>query len=125
MNQKPGISSAVRVSGTRLVLAACIAVAAGAAVLTPLSAAQAGVFSERPDVLVCSVDDPINVQRWDRLVFYVSAQLEDGGILYKSLTSNPILITITADGLVDAKNLVDCDGRRVADLRAEGRAFDF
>ena len=58
-------------------------------------------------------------------MFYVSARLEDGGILYKSLTSNPILVTITTDGLVDAKNLEDCDGKTVDELRAEGRASEF
>lgn len=88
-------------------------------------AAQAGVFAGFPDVLVCSVNDPVNVQPWDQLVFYVSARLEGGGILYKSLTSNPILVTIAPGGRLDAKNLADCDGRLVAELRAEGRAFDY
>ena len=89
------------------------------------SAAFAGVFSGRPDVLVCSVDDPVDVQPWDKFVFYVSARLEDGSVLYKSLTSNPVLVTITTDGLVEADNLKDCDGKTVAELRDEGRAFDF
>jgi hypothetical protein len=88
-------------------------------------ASQAGVFSGRPDVLVCSVNDPIDVQPWDQFVFYVSARLEDGSVLYKSLTSNPVLITITAEGIVDAKNLEDCDGKTVEALRETGRAFDF
>jgi hypothetical protein len=87
--------------------------------------AQAGLFSDQPDVVVCSVEDPVNLQPWDQLVFYVSARLEDGGILYKSLTSNPILVTISPAGRVDAENLADCDGKTVADLRAEGRAYDF
>jgi len=86
---------------------------------------QAGVFAGQPDVLVCSVDDPVNLQPWDQLVFYVSARLEGGGILYKSLTSNPILVTISPAGRVDAKNLADCDGKTVEELRAEGRAFDY
>jgi len=86
---------------------------------------HADVFSGRPDVLVCSVDDPIDAQPWDKFVFYVSARLEDGSVLYKSLTSNPVLVTITADGQVRAENLVDCDGRTIAELREEGRAFDF
>ena len=84
-----------------------------------------GVFPGRPDVIVCSVDDPIDAQPWDQFVFYVSARLEDGGVLYKSLTSNPVLVTITPDGRVQAKNLADCDGKTVAELRDEGRAFDF
>jgi len=49
--------------------------------------------------------------------------LDDGGVLYKSLTSNPVLVTITSDGRVDAKNLADCDGKTVAELRDEGRAL--
>ena len=60
----------------------------------------AGVFPERPDVLVCSVEDAISAQPWDKFVFYVSGRLEDGGVLYKSLTSNPVLVTITAEGRV-------------------------
>ncbi len=89
------------------------------------SSSQAGVFTGLPDVLVCSVDDPSEVQPWDQFVFYVSGRLEDGGVLYKSLTSNPVLITITPDGRVEAENLEDCDGKTVAELRDEGRAFDF
>lgn len=97
-----------------------------AASLTVLNAtSQAGVFAGRPDVLVCSVDDPINEQPWDKFVFYVSARLENGDVLYKSLTSNPVLVTISADGRVAAKNLADCDGKTVAELREEGRAFDY
>lgn len=87
--------------------------------------AEAGVFPGRPDVLVCSVDDPVKVQPWDQFVFYVSARLEDGSVLYKSLTSNPVLVTVTTDGRIDAENLEDCDGMTVAELREEGRAFDF
>lgn len=89
------------------------------------NAADAGVFAGRPDVLVCSVDDPVNEQPWDKFVFYVSARLEDGSILYKSLTSNPVLVKIATNGRVEAKNLKDCDGKTVAELRKEGRAFDF
>ncbi len=87
--------------------------------------AKAEVFAGRPDVLVCSVDDPINVQPWDKFVFYVSARLEDGSVLYKSLTSNPVLVSITTEGLVQAENLADCDGKTAAELRDAGRAFDF
>ena len=87
--------------------------------------AFAGVLAEAPDVLVCSVDDPTDVLPWDQLVFYVSAHIEGDGTLYKSLTSNPILITIDGNGRVQAPNLADCDGRTVADLRRSGQAADF
>lgn len=89
------------------------------------STSHAGVFPGHPDVLVCSVDDPVEIQPWDQFVFYVSARLKDGAVLYKSLTSNPVLVKITTDGRVQAENLADCDGRTVAELRDEGRAFDF
>ncbi|MEL7025535.1 MAG: hypothetical protein AAGL69_17495 [Pseudomonadota bacterium] len=86
---------------------------------------NAGVFSDLPDVLTCSVDDPIDVQPWNELVFYVSALLEDGSVLYKSLTSNPVVLVVKPDGVVDAENLADCDNRSVAELRETGRARDF
>ena len=89
------------------------------------SVSDAGVFKNNPAVLVCSVEDPISVQPWDELVFYVSALLEDGSVLYKSLTSNPVLAKVTPEGKVDAKNLADCDGKPVPALRKSGRAFDF
>lgn len=98
---------------------------AASILVSQATAAQAAVFAGGPDVLVCSVEDPVNQQPWDQLVFYVSARLEDGGILYKSLTSNPILLTMTADGRLRARNLADCDGKTADELRAEGRAFDF
>jgi hypothetical protein len=85
--------------------------------------AWGGIFGDQPDVLVCSVDDPVNVQPWDQLVFYVSGRLEDGGILYNSLTSNPVLVTISPQGVVDAENLADCDGKTAASLRAGGACF--
>ena len=107
-------------------LKACLAIGLLAAGFAGASVpAQAGVFAGRPDVLVCSVDDPINVQPWDKFVFYVSARLEDGSVLYKSLTSNPVLVTVTTEGRVEAENLADCDGKSVAELREAGRAFDF
>ncbi len=106
----------------RFLITACCLIGAG--FLVP-SAAHAGVFEGRPDVVICSVDDPVNVQRWDQLAFYASARLEGGDVLYKSLTSNPVLVTISPDGRVDAPNLADCDGKTVAELRSAGRAFDF
>jgi len=92
--------------------------------LLPWPIATAGMLSEHPDVLVCSVDDPTDVLPWDQLVFYVSARIEAGTTLYKSLTSNPILITVDGGGRIDAPNLADCDGKTVAELRREGRAGD-
>ncbi len=89
------------------------------------STSQAGVFDGRPDALVCSVDDPSDVQPWDQIVFYASAHLEDGGVLYKSLTSNPVLVIVSREGRIAARNLADCDGKTIAELRDAGRAFNF
>ena len=100
-------------------------VAAAAALMALPLEIRAEVFPGRPDVLVCSVDDPVDVQPWDKFVFYVSARLKDGSVLYKSLTSNPVLVTVSEDGIVNAENLADCDGKTVAELRDEGRAFNF
>ena len=100
------------------------ALACAVCILALAPSAHAGVFGGAPDAIVCSVDDPIDVQPWDKLVFYVSARLENGGILYKTLTSNPVLVTVDPDGRLQAKNLADCDGKSVDELRELGRAFD-
>lgn len=110
-----------RRAGASTALVAVAALAAAAAV--PHS--HAAAFAPLPDVIVCSVDDPLDALPWDRVVFYVSVRLEDGGVLYKSLTSNPLLLTLDADGVVRAENLQDCDGRSADELRRQGRAFDF
>jgi len=87
--------------------------------------AQAEIIPGMPDAIVCSVKDPTGVLPWERMVFYVSAQMRDARTLYKSATSDPVLLFVTADGVVRAANLADCDGRSVASLREEGRAFSF
>lgn len=87
--------------------------------------AHAQLFDERPDILVCSVSQPTAADAWDKFVFYISGTRVDGAILYKSLTSNPVLITITPDGKVSAPNLDDCDGKNVKELWEAGRAANF
>jgi hypothetical protein len=86
-------------------------------------AAQAEIVADLPDVIVCSVKDPTGTLAWEQLVYYVSARMTDGRTLYKTLTSDPVVLMVSADGVVDGANLADCDGRSVASLRAEGRAF--
>lgn len=86
---------------------------------------QAQLFEKGPDILVCSVSQPTDADIWDQFVFYISGTQVDGSILYKSLTSNPVLITITPDGKVSAPNLGDCDGKNVKDLWEAGRAANF
>lgn len=85
--------------------------------------ASAGVLGKAPDVIVCAAADPTGVLPWQQLAFYVSAQLRDGRILYKSLTSPPLLLSVDAQGLVHADNLADCDGRNTDELQALGRAL--
>ena len=99
-----------------------------AAILLALSASstvQAQLFDKRPDILVCSVSQATSSDAWDQFVFYISGTRVDGAILYKSLTSNPVLVTVTPDGTVSAPNLEDCDGKSVAELRKAGRAAHF
>lgn len=99
---------------------------AGALSLALPAMAAAAVFGNLPDVVVCSVDDPAtDALPWDRVVFYVSVRLEGGALLYKSLTSNPLLLTIDTQGRVQADNLADCDGLGADELRRRGQAFDF
>lgn len=106
----------MRRAGTAFLLAACLAAA-------PL--ARADLFPGLPDAIVCSVRDPTGVLPWDELVFYPSARMRGGDTLYKTLTSDPVVLIVRADGMVDAANLADCDGQRVDALRSAGRARDF
>lgn len=106
-------------------LTLAITIAIAASLLSLSTPTRAGMLGDAPDVIVCSVDDPTQVLPWDQLVFYVSARIQDGATLYKSLTSNPVLVTVARDGSVQAPNLEDCDGTTVAALRRTGRARDF
>lgn len=83
----------------------------------------AGIINDLPDAVVCSVKDPTGFLPWEELVFYVSAHTRDGSTLYKTLTSNPVVLIVEQDGTIDASNLADCDGRQIDDLLAAGRAF--
>jgi hypothetical protein len=95
------------------------------AVLIALSpwTAVADIIPGMPDAIVCSVKDPTGVLPWERLVFYVSAHMRDGDTLYKSSTSDPVVLLVSADGVVNGANLADCDGRSIESLREENRAF--
>ncbi|MEM1188299.1 MAG: hypothetical protein AAGA95_00425 [Pseudomonadota bacterium] len=84
---------------------------------------QAEIIAGRPDAIVCSVKDPTGVLPWAQLVYYVSARTTDGRTLYKTLTSDPVVILVRDDGVVDGQNLADCAGRSIDELFAEGRAF--
>lgn len=89
-----------------------------------LPCAWGTVIPDRPDAVVCSVDDPTEVLPWNELVFWVSAHTEGGDTLYKTLTANPVVLLIGADGEVRGENLSDCNGRTVTELRRQGKAFD-
>lgn len=99
------------------------AILAAITLTLPGAPARADIISGMPDAIVCSVKDPTGVLPWDRLVFYVSAHMRDGDTLYKSSTSDPVVLLVSSDGIVDGANLADCDGRSVESLRKEGRAF--
>jgi hypothetical protein len=84
----------------------------------------AGIINDLPDAVVCSVKDPTGRLEWEELVFFVSAHMRDGDTLYKTLTSGPVILIVAPDGLINAPNLIDCDGRSIFDLVDAGRAFD-
>ena len=83
--------------------------------------ADAAIIEGMPDAIVCSVSDPTGVLPWDELVFYVSAHTRGGDTLYKTLTSDPVVLVVDSDGRIRGQNLADCDGRTLEALRAEGR----
>jgi hypothetical protein len=97
--------------------------AALAATALSWQAASAGIVKDMPDAIICSVKDPTGRLPWEKLVYYVSAYMVNGNTLYKTLTSDPVVLLVSADGIIDGANLADCDGRSVDSLRAEGRAF--
>ena len=107
----------------KFILTFSLSVALLSAVFTGSSRAQ--LFDERPDILVCTVSQATESDAWDQFVFYISGTRVDGAILYKSLTSNPVLITVTKEGMVSAPNLADCDGKKVSELWQKGRAANF
>jgi len=86
---------------------------------------QAEILEAMPDAIVCSVRDPTGALQWEQLVYYVSARLTDGRTLYKTLTSDPVVLLVAPDGTVDGQNLADCDGYSLDSLRREGRAITF
>jgi len=84
---------------------------------------RAGVINDLPDAVVCSVKDPTGFLSWEELVFFVSAHTRDGDTLYKTLTSDPVILIVKSDGIITASNLADCDGRDINELLQAGRAF--
>lgn len=91
--------------------------------LMPWGIAQASIIDGMPDAIVCSVKDPTGRLPWERLVYYVSAHTVAGATLYKTLTSDPVVLLVSPGGIIDGRNLADCDGRSIQSLRDEGRAF--
>jgi hypothetical protein len=95
------------------------------AVLSFIAPVQAQLFEQRPDVLVCSVSQSVTDDAWLEFVFYISGTQKGGITLYKSLTSNPVLIKVDSAGNISAPNLADCDAKKVEDLLEKGRAAYF
>lgn len=89
----------------------------------PLSL-HAEIIESMPDVIVCSVKDPTGTLAWEKLVYYVSARMSGGETLFKTLTSDPVVLLVSKEGVVKGPNLADCDGRSIESLREDGRAFD-
>lgn len=87
--------------------------------------ASAQLFAEKPDILVCSVSSAAAEESWDQFVFYISGTRKNGEILYKSLTSNPVLISLDSSGRLTAPNLHDCHDKHVDELWEQGKAASF
>lgn len=87
--------------------------------------ANASIINKFPDILVCSVSEDVRDATWQDLVFYISGTQKDGAVLYKSLTSNPVLIRINEAGILSAPKLENCDKQTVQAMRDAGRAKDF
>lgn len=90
-----------------------------------MTSVQAQLFEKRPDILVCSVSQSTADDAWSEFVFYISGTQKGGVALYKSLTSNPVLVRIDKVGNISAPNLADCDGKNVESLLENGRAAYF
>jgi hypothetical protein len=88
-----------------------------------MQSVSAGVISNLPDAIVCSVKDPTGVLSWEELVFFVSAHTRDGDTLYKTLTSDPLILIVASNGTISGQNLANCDGLNIQDLVDAGRAF--
>jgi hypothetical protein len=84
---------------------------------------SAGVISNLPDAIACSVKDPTGILPWEELVFFVSAHTRDGDTLYKTLTSGPLVLIVASNGIITGPNLAGCDGLKIQDLVDAGRAF--
>lgn len=84
---------------------------------------RAEIMQGKPDAIVCSVKDPTGVLPWEQLVYYISARMADGTTLYKTLTSDPVVLLVSSEGVINGANLADCHGRNVESLRKDGRAF--
>ncbi|EED31813.1 hypothetical protein NOR53_3016 [gamma proteobacterium NOR5-3] len=93
------------------------------ALMLPSLTAQAEIMPGKPDAIVCSVKDPTGVLPWEQLVYYVSARMSDGTTLYKTLTSDPVVLLVSDAGIINGANLADCHNRNVKSLQEEGRAF--
>lgn len=112
---------------SKTILRTFIAILATASLSSLLlsASANAGIINKSPDILVCSVSEDVKDAMWQDLVFYVSGTQKDGAILYKSLTSNPVLIRIDESGVLSAPKLANCDKQTVQAMREAGRAKDF
>lgn len=88
-----------------------------------LSPAAAGIFESVPDVILCPYA-AIPDRPGGLVVFYVEARRDDGTAVYKTLGISSIKISVSADGMVKAGKLAECDGKTIKELRDAGRAFD-
>ncbi|MDJ0950424.1 MAG: hypothetical protein QNJ94_16045 [Alphaproteobacteria bacterium] len=79
--------------------------------------AQAGMFGDLPDVIICSVGKL-------KAAVYIDEVREDGTAFYKPLGNRPVQLEVGPDRVVRKENLPSCNDVTLDELRKQGRAFD-
>lgn len=85
--------------------------------------AGAGIIDGMPDVIVCKLKKTTS-RPGGQLVFYLEARFNDKSTYYKTLGRSAIQLKVDAGGKISARNIADCDGKTVKEVRDDGRAFD-
>lgn len=86
------------------------------------SLAEAQIFDNRPDAVVCPVV-AISGRPGGLVVFHLVWHDDNGSTHYATMGTQTFRLEIGADDVVRAPKLEGCDGKTVEELRASERAF--
>lgn len=91
--------------------------------LLAASTGWAGLISaDHPDGILCPV--AAKADRQDGLlVFYLSAVLSDGRVLYQTLGNNVLSVTFDPSGTPVVDSGANCGGKSLSELTADGQSF--